>query len=63
MPISSWAKIEEVEIRVDIPLEIEHIPLKWSIFNMSIMTNGRKMKVDKRFAKTKLIKNLKRNVI
>ena len=60
MPISSWAKMEDVEISAEIPLKMEHIPLIWSIFNMSMMTNGRKIKVDNRLAKTKLIKNLKR---
>ena len=59
MPISSWAKMEDVEISAEIPLKMEHIPLIWSIFNMSMMTNGRKIKVDNRLAKTKLIKNLK----
>ena len=60
MPIRSWAKIEEVEMSAEIPLKMEHIPLIWSIFNMSMMTNGRKIKVDKRLANTKLIKNLKK---
>ena len=52
--------MEDVEISAEIPLKMEHIPLIWSIFNMSMMTNGRKIKVDNRLAKTKLIKNLKR---
>ena len=51
--------MEDVEISAEIPLKMEHIPLIWSIFNMSMMTNGRKIKVDNRLAKTKLIKNLK----